>query len=109
MTERRMAQVVRQRQRFDQVFIQPQRAGNRAGNRRHLERVRQPRAMVVAHLAGEDLRLLAQPAKGGAVQNAVAIALIRAAIGMRGFRIPSARRIGAVHRVRRQERSFALA
>ena len=49
------------------------------------QRVRQPRAMVVAQLAGEDLRLGAQPAIGGAVHDAVAIALKRPAIRMLGL------------------------
>ena len=108
MAERRMAEVVRQRQRFDQVFVEPQRPGQRAGDRRDFERVRQPRAMVVAHLAGEDLRLVAQPAKRGAVQDAVAVALKRPAIGLRRLGMLAAGRVGAVHRIRGQQHRFPL-
>src|SRR5271166_4492177 len=37
MAERRVAQIVRQRQRLGQVLVQPQRAGDRAGDLRHLD------------------------------------------------------------------------
>ena len=48
MTKRRMAQVVRQRNRFDQVFIELQRAGDGAPQLRHFQRMRQPGAEQVA-------------------------------------------------------------
>ena len=57
VAKRRMAQIVGQRERFHEVFVQPQRTGHGAGDRSHLERVRQPRPVVVAHLAREDLCL----------------------------------------------------
>jgi hypothetical protein len=41
--------------------------------------------MVVAHVAGEDLRLMAQAAKGCAMDDAIAIALIRTSIRMPGL------------------------
>src|SRR5690606_16015850 len=49
--------------------------GERAGDLRHLDRVRQPRAVMVAVLGDEDLRLVLQPPEGGRVDDAVAVAL----------------------------------
>ena len=57
MSERRMTQVVDQCKRLDQVFVQRQGPADRARNRGDFDRMGQPRAMVVAQLAGEDLRL----------------------------------------------------
>ena len=76
VAEGRVAQVVGHGQRFDEIFVEPQRAGDGAGDRGDFERVRQPRAVVVAHLAGEHLRLVTQAAEGGAVQDAIAVALV---------------------------------
>ena len=77
-----MPQIVGQRQGLDQIFVQSQRPADRAGDRGHLQRVRQPRAMVVAQLAGKDLRLRTQPAIRRTVDDAVAVALERAAVRM---------------------------
>ena len=79
MAEGRVAEVVRQRQRLGQVLVEPQRAGQRAGDLRHLDRVGQPRAVVVALVVDEDLRLVLQAAEGGGMDDAVAVALERAA------------------------------
>ena len=91
VAEGRVAKVVGDSERFDEIFVEPQGAGDGAGDRRDFQRVREPRAMVVAHLAGEDLRLVAQAAEGGAVQDAVAVALVRSAIRMRRLGIAAGR------------------
>jgi len=44
MAERRMAKVVGQRQRLRQILVEPQGAGDGAGDLRHLDRVGQPGA-----------------------------------------------------------------
>ena len=66
VAEGRVAEVVRQRDRLDQVFVQPQRARDRAAELRHLERMRQPGAEQVALVVQEDLRLVDQAAERGA-------------------------------------------
>ena len=75
MAEGRVAEVVRQRDRLDQVLVQPQRARDRAAELRHFERMRQPGAEQVALVVDEDLGLVDQAAEGRAVHDAVAVAL----------------------------------
>ncbi len=57
VTERRMADVVHQCERFRQVSIQPERSGNRPGKLRHLDGVRKTAAVVIRVAVGENLRL----------------------------------------------------
>ena len=63
MAERRMAEVVRQRQRLGQVLVEAERAGERAGDLGHFERMGQPRAVMVAFVVDEHLRLVRQAAE----------------------------------------------
>ena len=77
--ERRVPEVVAEADRLDQILVQAQRPRDRARDRRHLERVRQPRAVVVAQRRHEHLRLVRQPAKRLAVHDPVAVALERRA------------------------------
>ena len=70
-----VAQVMRQRNRLNQVFIEAQRAGDGAAQLRHLQGVRQARAEQVAFMVEEHLRLVNQPAESGGVDNAVAVSL----------------------------------
>ena len=95
MAERRVAQVVRQRQRFGQVLVQPKGAGDGAGDLGDLDAVGQPGAVEIALVVDEDLGLVLQFSKRGAVDDAVAVALP----GGPGFRLrlmvqPAARRGG---------------
>ena len=78
MAERRVAEIVGERQRLGQVLVEPQRAGDRAGDLRHLEGMGQARAEMVALVIDEDLGLVLQPAEGGRVDDAVAVAPARA-------------------------------
>ena len=75
VAERRVAEVVGERDRLDQVFVQAEFARHRAPELRHLERVRQPGAEQVALVVEEDLGLVDEAPKRGAVDDAVAIAL----------------------------------
>ena len=77
VAERRVAEIVAERDRFGQLLVQPQHLGDRARDLRHLERVRQPRAVVIAGRREEHLRLVLQPAERLAVDDAVAVALKR--------------------------------
>ena len=79
VAERRVAEVVAERDRFGQLLVQPQHLGDAARDLRHLERVRQPRPIVIAGRREEHLRLVLQPAERLAVDDAIAIALERRA------------------------------
>ena len=59
--------------------LQPQHLGDAARDLRDLERVRQPRAVVIAGRREEDLGLVLQPPERLAVDDAIAIALERRA------------------------------
>ncbi len=73
--ERRVAQVVTERDRFGQLFVQPQHLRDRARDLRDFERVRQPRAIVIAGRREEHLRLVLEPTERLGVDDAIAIAL----------------------------------
>jgi hypothetical protein len=75
--ERRVAEVVTEPDRLDEVLVQAQGTGDAAGDARRLERVGEPRAEVVTLGVDEDLRLVAQPAERLGVDDPVAIALKR--------------------------------
>ena len=79
MAERRMPHVVAEPDRLDEVFVESQCTRDDARDRGRLERVRHPRAVVVAGRIDEDLRLALQAPKGLRMQDPVAIALERGA------------------------------
>src|SRR5262245_66146942 len=90
------------RDRLGQRLLQPQDLRDRARDLRDLERVGQPRPVVIAGRREEDLRLVLETAERFAVNDAIAVALERGpdivfALGPE----PAARR-GAVCRLRRQ-------
>ena len=65
MAERRVAEIVGQRHGLGQILVAAQRPRQRARDLRHLDRVGQPGAVMVAFMGDEDLRLVLQPAEGG--------------------------------------------
>ena len=75
VTEGRVPHVVPERDRLDQILVQPQRASDRAGDLRHLQSMGQARPVVVAERVDKHLRLVLQAAEGFRVQDAVAVAL----------------------------------
>ena len=87
MAERRVAEIVRQRQRLGQILVETERAADRARDLRHFEAVGQPGAVVVALVIDEDLRLVVQPPKRGRMDDAVAVALKRRTGRMLRFRM----------------------
>ena len=102
VAERRVAEVVRQGDRFHQVLVEPQRARDRAAELRDLQRMREPRAEQVAFVVQEDLGLVDQPPERGGMHDAVAIALERVARRRRRFRMAPAarsRRVAGVGRL----------
>src|SRR3954451_19463136 len=56
MAERRVTEVMRQRQRFCEVLVEAKRPRQRAGDLRNFQRMREPRAVVIAFVEHEDLR-----------------------------------------------------
>ena len=74
MTERRMTEIVCERQGFREVLIEPKRARQRAGNLDDFQRVRQPRAVMVAFVIDEDLRLVGKPPEGRGMDDPVTVA-----------------------------------
>ena len=79
MAERRMAQIVRQCDRLDEIFVQAELSSYRAADLRDLERMRKPSAVMIVRGGSEDLSLEHQPAKRAAVDDALPIALIEGA------------------------------
>ena len=75
MAERRVAEIVRQRQRLGQILVERQRAGDAARDLRHFEAVGEPRAVMIALVIDEDLGLVLQAAERGRMDDAVAVAL----------------------------------
>ena len=75
VAERRMAEVMGERHGFREILIDAQRAGERAGDLPDLDRMGEAGAKMIAVERHEDLRLMREAAKGGAVDDSVAIAL----------------------------------
>ena len=75
VTEGRVAEVVAERDRLGEVFVEPERAGDRAGDLRDLKRVRKACAVVVAFGRKKHLRLMRQATERLAVNDAVAVPL----------------------------------
>ena len=88
--------------------LRPELAGDGPADLGDFERVRQPGAVVVVGLGDEHLRLVHEPAKGGGVDDAVAVALVERAIRMRRLGVPAAAALPRVHRVRGQDLVLAV-
>ena len=104
VAERRVAEVVAEPDRLDQVLVERQRPRDGARDLGDLERVGQPRAVVVAARRHEHLGLVLEPPKRLAVHDPVAVALKRRAQAAVGLGDRPRRRVGA----RRQRREVAL-
>ncbi len=66
------------------------------------------RAVVVVRLADQHLRLVHEPAKGGRVNDAIAVALIKGAERVRLLRVAPAAAVARVHGVGGQHLFFAV-
>ena len=110
--ERRVAHVVTEADRLDEVFVQPQGPRDDAGDRSRLERVRDARPVVIALRVDEDLGLALQPSEGLRVDDPVAVALERRPDAACFFRLHPAARLVRADGVRRErdvlERADAL-
>src|SRR5271155_3310836 len=82
VTERWMADIVHQCQRFDQLDVKAKLSCDGAGNLRDLDGVRQAIAKMIRVAASEDLGFGLKPAKSPGVNDAITVALKIVAVGM---------------------------
>ena len=87
MAEWRMADIVNERERFGEIGIEIESAGNGARDLRNFQSVREAVAKMIGIARGENLRLGFQSAEGARVDDAVTIAGVVIAIRMRKFGI----------------------
>src|SRR5689334_11559518 len=107
VAERRVPEIVAERDGFRELLVQAEHLRDAARNLRHFERVRQARAVVVACRREEDLRLVFQPPEGLAVDDAVAIALKRRPDGIFALGMEPSTRVRALCGLRCEELPFA--
>ena len=100
VAERRVAEVVAERDRLGEVVVEPQGPRERAGDLRHLDRVGEAGAEMVALVMDEHLRLVGEAAEGGRMDDAVAVALefVRVGDGGSATSRRAPRRIGRIGR-----------
>jgi hypothetical protein len=97
MPEWRVAHIVDERKRLRKVFVEPKRPRNSARDLRDFDGMRQAVAEVVREARGKDLRLRFQPPEGACVDDAVAVARVGVAVGVRGLEMAAATRVTGVH------------
>ena len=79
MAERRVTEIVGERQRLGEILVETQPPRQRTRYLRHFQGVGQPGAVMVAFVENEDLGLVLEAAKRGGMDDTVAIAAKRAA------------------------------
>ena len=87
MAEWRVTEVVREASASAKSSSRRKRARERARDLRDFQRVGEPRAVMVALVEHEDLRLVLEAAEGGRVDDAVAVAAKGAAALARRLRM----------------------
>ena len=97
-----MAEIVRQANGLDQVFVAAQRPRQRAADLRHLDAVGQAIAVMVSFRVDEDLGLVFQAPEGRRVDDAVTVALEVQPVGVWRFWIVAPAAGAVVHGVGRQ-------
>ena len=90
MAEGGMAEIVGERNGFNQIFVEAENARQRARDLRDLQAVGQSRAVVIAFVINEDLRLVDEPPERCGVYDAVAVALVHIPRGARSLLIEAA-------------------
>ena len=111
VAEWRVAQVMRQGDGLNQIFVEIQTAGDGPAELRHLKRMRQPGAKQIALMIQKDLGFINKAAKRGAMHDAVAVALKLGARWRWRFGKPSAarpRRVAGVRGLGHRTRVNAL-
>src|SRR5207245_2320303 len=99
---RGMAEIMGERQGFGQVLVETERAADRARDLRHLETVRQPRAVVIALMVDKHLRFVGESPERGRVDDAVAVTLKRRAHLVLGLRMETPATLLRLRRKRRE-------
>jgi len=90
MAERRVAEIVRQRQGLRQILVEAEGARDCAGDLRDFKRVCQARAVMIPLRRDKDLSLVHKAAKRSRMDNAIAVALKRGPGRIDGFRVEPA-------------------
>ena len=75
VSERRMSEIVRQRQGLAQILIETKRAANRTRDLRNFEAMGQASPEEIALVIDENLGLVFEPAERGGMNDPVAVAL----------------------------------
>src|SRR3954463_3742 len=104
-----MSQVVAEADRLGPVLVEARRAGDAAREARGLERVREPRAVMVADGRDEHLCLVLEATERLRVHDPVAVALERRAQAALRLGVCAAPRLVRADRERRQPRVLQLA
>ncbi len=107
MAERRVPEVVAERDRLGQLLVKVQHLRDGARDLRDLERVGQPRAIVVARRREEHLRLVLEAPERLRVNHAIAIALEGWTDVVFGLGAEPATRVGRPGRLRRENLPLA--
>ena len=79
MAKGRVPKIVAQGQGFGQILVHMKRPGKGTGNLGNLNRMGQPRAVMVTLVIDENLGLVLETAKGGGMDDPVTVALKRGA------------------------------
>src|SRR5688572_31347023 len=108
MAKRRVAEIVAERDRFGQLLVQVQHLRYRARDLRYFQRVRQPRAVVIAGRRNKHLRLVLEPSEGLGVDDPIAIALERRTNRVLGLLVDAALAVSALRGLRRQDLALSL-
>ena len=109
VSERRVPEVVAEPDRLDEVLVEPKRPRDPARDPGRLERVREPRAVVIAGRVDEHLRLVHEPPEGLRVDDAVAVALEGRPQQARLLLARAPARLVGAHGQRREPAVFVLA
>src|SRR5690348_18129997 len=103
-----MAEVVCERERFREVLIEAESAGERARDLYDFQRMGEPRPVVVALVIDEHLRLMREAAEGGRMDDSVTIATEVVAGGAGRLAEPASAALRRVGRERSEEHTSEL-
>src|ERR1700682_634391 len=103
MADARMAEMVGQRQRLGQIFIDAERARQRPRHLRDFERMGEAGAVVIALVEHENLRLVLEAAERGRMDDTVAVAAEGAAALADRLRVQPPAALLRIARKRRAE------
>ena len=95
-----MTQIMRETDGLDEILVEAHGAGDRPRDLCDFQRMSQPRAIEVAFVIDEDLGLVHESTKRGAMNDSIAVALKLATIGGRRFRVAAAFGVGRADGIR---------